>query len=178
METTADSLFAEKAARIKDLFLGTVFVFTGLGSYRLISQAGETGLIVNQEVDYSTLPKIWGVALVMLTVLWMLRSALELLQCNRDIKKHDFRNRQITLQGLFPDLTRTVSLRIILSVAALLIYGTLLETVLFGLLTAAFLFIMLLTFGRPINKITIALSVGGGTFFHLFFITMLNLPLY
>ncbi len=177
METTANLLFAEKAARIKDMFLGTVLIFIGVGSYRLISQATETGLIGNQTVNHATLPEIWGVALVGLTAVWMMRLTLELRQCNREIKKHGFHDRKITLQGLFPSLTRNLVLRMMVSVGALFIYATFLESVPFILLTAAFLFVMLMTFGRPITKKTFALAVGGGVVFHFLFVTMLKLPL-
>jgi hypothetical protein len=177
-ETSAASLYAERAARVKDLLLGTVLVLLGIASYRMISQAVVTGLIDNQEVDHATLPKIWGVVLVVLVALWMVRTAFELRDVSREMRARGMRPREMRLQYMFPDLPKTLALRMLITVAALVVYAGFLEVVPFALSTGVFLFVLLLAFGQPISKVMIGLSVGGGIGFHLLFVTALKLPLY
>ena len=177
-EASGASLYNERAAKVKDLLLGTVLISIGIASYQIISQAVDTGLIENQEVDHATLPKIWGIALVVLVALWMVRSGLELRDVYREMDSRGMRPREMRLQHMFPDLSKTLAFRILITVAALVVYAVFLEVVPFALSTGVFLFVLLLAFGQPINKVTIGLAIGGGISFHLLFVTALKLPLY
>jgi hypothetical protein len=177
MESSTDNILVEKAARIKDLLLVTVIVLIGAFALHSISGTIGTGFVVDQTMDHATLPSIWAVTLVLLTGLWGIQVALQLRRINREIRAKGLQGNVMTPDRLFPQLSKSLIGRIIFTAVALTIYGTFLEIVPFVLLTGIFLFVMLLTFGRPINLITILLATGGGTAFHLLFVTFLKLPL-
>lgn len=177
MTKLAEPLFIEKASRVKDLALAIVLIFAGIGCILLISDVAGTGIVKGQAVDHATLPQIWAIALIALTGLWMVRTIYDLVQVNLDIRKKGLIGAPPALPRLFFDLPKVLALRLAAAVVCLFVYATFLETVPFIVGTSVFLFAMLVTFGRPFERLTFVLSIGGGVFFHVLFVIFLKLPL-
>ena len=177
MDTSQDTLRAEKAARVKDLVIASAIM--GVGAYAAISVSGTagTGFVKDQAMDHTTLPMIWGVMLVLLGGLWGAQVLLDLRHVARELRARGGAGNVFTVTRMFPDLTGGLLARMAVAIVALVVYVMLFEELPFILLTAAFLLITLLTFGRPFGWRTILLSAGGGAAFHGLFVMFLKLPL-
>lgn len=177
MSSATDRMLADKAARIKDLVIAVAIVLTGIYGSVSISGTSATGLVGVQAMDHTTLPWIWGMMLILLGALWAFQIFSELLQINKSLKSRGNEISMWSVDRMFPDMSRNLLFRMGVAIIGLIGYAMMFEELPFYLITAAFLFVMLLVFGRPLGPQTALVAIAGGVVFHGLFVIFLKLPL-
>ena len=176
-DPAVSELMSTKAARTKDIFLGSALIAVGLYASISIQLTETTGFVTDQLMDHATLPSIWGGFLAALTGLWMIQVIIELRHVNKALAALQQKEHVFSIDRMFPALSRTLILRMIASIVAILAYAVMFEEAPFFIITGIFLFVMLLVFGRPLHWKTAGLAAIGSVAFHLMFVTFLQLPL-
>lgn len=176
-KSAINELMTVKAARTKDIILALVLITVGLYSGISVLSTKATGFVDDQTMDHTTLPSLWGFFLAGLTALWLIQLITELRTVNTSLGVLDHRANVFSVDRMFPELSKTLILRMIAAFASIIVYAISFEELPFFAITGVFLFVMLLVFGRPLHWRTGALAVGGCILFHFMFVTFLQLPL-
>lgn len=176
-ESAINELMSVKAARTKDIAMAATLIVIGLYGGISVLSTKATGFVDDQTMDHTTLPSVWGFLLAGLTSLWLLQLLAELRTVNTSLANIDHSANVLSIDRMFPELSKTLILRMIAAVISIFIYAVLFEELPFFAITGVFLFIMLLVFGRPLHWKTGVLAIGGCVLFHLMFVTFLQLPL-
>lgn len=176
-DAAVGELMSTKAARTKDMFLGVALVAVGLYSGISVLSTKATGFVDEQTMDHTTLPSIWGILMAVLSAVWLLQVLSEYRTVNKSLAALGADGKIRSVDQMVPELTGRLLLRMIIAIAAIIVYAVFFEELPFFLITGIFLFVMLLVFGRPFGWQVIILSIIGCAAFHVLFVTFLSLPL-
>ena len=176
-DAAVSKLLSTKASRTKDIILGISLISVGLYASISVQMTESTGLITDQLMNHATLPSIWGGLLAALTSLWLVQVINELRHVNKALGMLGQNDHVFSIDRMFPTLSRTLILRMIASIIAIIVYATMFEEAPFFLITGVFLFVMLLAFGRPLHWKTGMIAAIGCAAFHVVFVNFLQLPL-
>lgn len=176
-DAVVSNLLSTKASRTKDIILGISLISVGLYASISIQLTESTGLITDQLMNHATLPSIWGGLLAALTSLWMIQVISELCHVNKALGMLGGNDHVFSIDRMFPTISRTLILRMIASIIAIIVYAVMFEEAPFFLITGAFLFAMLLAFGQPLYWKTGLIAAIGCAALHVVFVNFLQLPL-
>jgi hypothetical protein len=152
---------------LRDTAAAVVFIVVGLLAIVLIRRGGVASRIVEtQTLTYATLPTLYGALLVILAGILGAGSVLKMRIQRREPPAAEKKGG-----------SRVVRVRTFGTLVLLLAYALLLEHLPFLVLTAAFLAVLFLLYGRRPIWMIACLSVLGGLGFYYLFIYFLNLPL-
>ena len=179
-------MIPEAGVRIKislELIICVAFIICGLVAYLTIgwAESSASPFLLRQEraigaLDYSSLPRIYAIALVVCCVaniLLMFTKKYQEQQAKEEKKK------AAAVLGAAPDEVRQrmIRFRTLSTLVLIIAYSLLLRYVPFLYLSMAFLLVMFWVYGQKNLKITIPVSVVGALCLWGLFIKLASLPL-
>jgi len=161
----------------KDILLSIGLI--GVGAVALVSilmTTGERRISGAEAMTFATMPAIYSGFLIGLSVIFLI-GALRRARSITPQRSVDVSGDAAEREATSDPSRRTVALRTVATLVALLAYTLLLEFIHFWIVTTVFLALMFVVFGQR-SPLRIGLvSVCGGTVFYALFILAIDLPI-